>query len=735
MGILAIYDTTGIQSYIFASNKLRENSGASLLINKVLNKYLSQVLIESFTDGGRGENAKAGEGVPESGEESMLSGNGGISSGSGGESGSCGCVTGSDRGEPSGSEGESCNLSVPGGGGGAKVIIDWKSRCSKPLEIAGDAEIFAEIIYVGGGNAYIAFKNKDAYLKATEKFLFKLYDDTAGISITSAFVETDFTYGYDEQFRRLQKELSYAKGKINHPIPAGNQPITTASILTGLPVTGYKRYAVRGSDQPPAIEWLSAEQLLKRDAHEAKYGEETEKYREFSDLERGNNFLAVIHLDGNSMGNAILDYAKGDNWNDVVPRIREMSYRISRLYETAYEQTARKLAKHCSRAEEEDDGEDKDEGDNESEGKGKDVGNCCGNGSSGSDDNGNGDSYHKDDGAGVGETVQDDLPLLKIIGDGDDITCILAGQYGISFAAELLRTIESLGCDADMYPFPKWDEILPDVSKPRISASAGVVIFHSHFPFSAAYKMAEECCANAKRYTRKSQTQMLALAQMNTNSKTQTQVGADVVTASIASATATTGSFIDFHLHQSGAIVNINQMRNKQYMTNIEDEVERVYNRPYCVSDGDYYEAEYPMFSDFERIMKTWVLAHIYHPADTKTWPRSRLKALRDAIPTGSNEVMDVINWCKSRGFELPAKYDEKLAKIDQNSRPKIIKSKYSLLFDVLEFADIYEDITRGTTRDITSGITSDTTNNITRDTMKSGLKKDITTNQGSGVK
>ena len=47
MEILAVYDTVGIQSYIFASNKLEENVGASKLVadvfaeNGILPKIIS----------------------------------------------------------------------------------------------------------------------------------------------------------------------------------------------------------------------------------------------------------------------------------------------------------------------------------------------------------------------------------------------------------------------------------------------------------------------------------------------------------------------------------------------------------------------------------------------------------------------------------------------------------------------------------------------------------------------
>ena len=586
MGVLAVYDTTGIQSYIFASNKLRENVGASILVRKVLSEYLTDV-IHTISEKEK-----------------------------------------------------------------AYAITDWEARCDKPLEIADGSNIYAEIIYVGGGNAYVAFKDYDAYKNVTKKFLFKVYDKTAGIGIASAFVETNFIEGYSEQFQYLLEKLSYAKGNINHPIPVGNQPITTSSLLTGLPVIDY--------DPSTEFEGVSAEQLLKRNAYRDEQSEadlisknestqnsiemlnqiigkfSAQKPKEFSDLERGNSFLAVIHLDGNSMGSAIMEYSKGEKWTEIVPRVRKMSCRISKLFKEAYYKMAANLAKHCAP-------KDADE-----------------------------------------KTM---FPLINIINDGDDITCVVSGQYGISFAAQLLRAIETLGESNEFYPFPEWARVWPEGGadrKPRISACAGVTLFHSHYPFSEAYKMAEECCANAKRYTR--------------NAKRHTS--------------GITGSFIDFHLHQSGAVVNLKQFRKEQYTT----KGEKVICRPYCVSSscdvgdvgdvgdvsGDVFKDIYPLYSEFERLMHGWALADKYNQYEKNKWPRSRLKALRKAIRTDGNEVIEVIDWCKSRGYRIPDKYkavtaiEDEDAKEDKGDEEEKAKSEFAMLFDVLELADIYEEIPRG---------------------------------------
>ena len=528
--IYAVYDTTGIQSYIFASTKLKENIGASMLVSKVFTEYLPEVLRNK---------CEFGEG---------------------------------------------------------NVLTDWESQLDVENWIL---ENTAEIIYVGGGNAYVAYKTVKDYKKATAAFLKTVYEKTATIGIASAYIEVDVESSYSKNHNCLMQRLSQAKGEINRPIIAGSQPITKTSLLTGRPVTRI----VDG-------EFLSEDQYLKRKANKVGLDE-------FDKLKRGKtSFLGVLHVDGNNIGKYIEKYMKsnddsGDKWCCAVPRIREMSHRLSKLYEKAYESAETKFKKFYEESK------------------------SC-------------EKYRNEN---------KNLPLLKPIGDGDEFTCVITGLWGISFAVLLLQEIEAHGKCEDLYPFKEW---YSRTDKPNISACAGVVLFHSHYPFSEAYKMAEECCKNAKKYTRN--------AEEYTNG--------------------VVGSFIDFHIHNGGTITSLKSLRKSIYTIKTE---QALTHRPYCISnmsetnDGTFNK--YPSFDEFETLIH-----ELTQQNGINSWPRSRLKALRDAIAIGEDEVKKVLTWCEARDYKLPEGAD-KLIIAPEDNKDKNSIYKYSLLFSAMEFADIYEKI------------------------------------------
>jgi len=195
---------------------------------------------------------------------------------------------------------------------------------------------------------------------------------------------------------------------------------------------------------------------------------------------------------------------------------------------------------------------------------------------------------------------------------------VICGRFALDFAVTLLQNIEATAI-ADR-PFP---DIVP-------TACAGVALFHSHYPFSEAYKLAEECCAEAKKLSRRE-----------------------------------SASFIDFQLHQSGTVSSLDLLRNRQYKAGGK----QIIMRPWKASRGGSFEWFSNSCSEFAK------------------WPNSKSKDLRDAIGTGDFEAREVIRQAESRGLKIPSyPFDLPLSK---DGEP--LCSEFAPYFDVLEFADLYE--------------------------------------------
>lgn len=164
-----------------------------------------------------------------------------------------------------------------------------------------------------------------------------------------------------------------------------------------------------------------------------------ETFTYFSDPEKdlSDNFLAVVHIDGNNMGARVgglyqefADRTDPENWEACRNALQHFSRGIQQDFETAFSQLAETVALSFK-----------------------------------------------------GEKV---LPIRPIILAGDDVCFVTAGSIGLECARIFIEKLTALTPTAGGEPY---------------AACAGVALVHRKYPFHRAYQLAEALCDNAKKYS------------------------------------------------------------------------------------------------------------------------------------------------------------------------------------------------------------------------------------------
>lgn len=199
-------------------------------------------------------------------------------------------------------------------------LTDWKN--DNPTEFMDNADIAMQILFVGGGNAYVVFRTGEICSRVN-RFLAKyLMDATYSLNLAVAVVEKTDSYAAD--YEAINTEMRNIKAYMPLTQPIGALPFMEADSITGYPI----------SDRQGDIA-LCTEARLKREAFPQN---EDEKIFDKMVTQKGSDsLLAVCHIDGNSMGKRIIAVMSGVTaYPDAIRKMRALSLSISDAYETAF---------------------------------------------------------------------------------------------------------------------------------------------------------------------------------------------------------------------------------------------------------------------------------------------------------------------------------------------------------------------------------------------------------------
>ena len=212
------------------------------------------------------------------------------------------------------------------------------------------------VLYVGGGNLYILWKDYETAIRANHFLCALLREET--YSLFPACGMTPYTGKYHDDIERLTENFNQSKEELTPFMPMAVLPFTRVDRRTSYPVA--KVIQTTEGNQ----EYLPQECWLKRNVNDRriKVSQPEEDPLGVSELDEmtqkgTDSLLAVLHIDGNNMGSRVSREMSEDNekplqnYSEAVTKIRGFSNEIQMNFVTRpLEEIGKWLTEHKQRA-------------------------------------------------------------------------------------------------------------------------------------------------------------------------------------------------------------------------------------------------------------------------------------------------------------------------------------------------------------------------------------------------
>jgi len=437
--VLAMYDVRGKQEFIFRTNKLQEIVGASWLIRDVFKDYLFPAA----------KKYKA--------------------------------------------KGIYSYVNTEDNSGSEFSVEEFEKRINSN-------EYIGEVVYEGGGNIIVLFKDEDTFKEITYRFTKKVMEEVGTLRVLGTAIEIDAFNDYAADRAKLYKKHRIAESEETNISPWSCIPIAQVDRKTSQPLVDYtedpkwkdlsdkiqktiKAKGVRGKltkESYAKLKKFHVEFERIRKSPESALNDIEKEYLNLNEKildklveEKGKDSnIAVVYIDGNSMGSKVTKRIGGmTTYEDCIKELRDFSKEIQDTYVEGGVKEALKNIKDGSKPNPDDDDKEADK---------KDV---------------------------------NKKAFRIVVSAGDEINFIVRASDAFCCAQNYLNYLkEKYNDDA--------------------SACAGIAVFNSHAPYADAYRIAEEACESGKQMMKK-------LGMEN-------------------------AAFIDFHIIQGAIGTSLDDIRNEE---------------------------------------------------------------------------------------------------------------------------------------------------------------------------
>ncbi len=345
-------------------------------------------------------------------------------------------------------------------------------------------------LFCGGGNETFLFRSEEEYMRLNRAFSYKLLTDYPGM--IPMVVSVKATGDYSADYAALMEASDVKKNVMEPHWDMFTVPFAMMDRSTFQPYSTVKKI---GDSEVRMSDESSSKYTtglqLRNDNRDIRL------FDEMISRKGKESLLAVVHCDGNNMGVKIMGMLHGEkNYDKAVAHMRE----FTKATADCFEKNGEAALNDCRKSLEE---------------KNK--------------------AYIQS-----GKLKKSSLAYRMIIRSGDDVTFICNARFVMDYVNAYLDAVQSYGERNHC----KWN----------YSSCAGICIFHSHYPFSQAYAIAEQACDDgAKKKVHQNAGDSAAVVEQG---------------------------WMDFHFIHSGIGGNLEEIRKNQ-------DTQNCIARPWLVSGND----------------------------------------------------------------------------------------------------------------------------------------------------
>ncbi|MGN0643066.1 MAG: hypothetical protein ACI4JJ_07950 [Huintestinicola sp.] len=211
---------------------------------------------------------------------------------------------------------------------GFKISTDWKNSKAPQdyINYFNSSGLDAEIIYEGGGNLCVFFKDRETYIAVNKKLSRQVIDKTFNVSIIASGVAV--TGDFEADRKKLYAENAARKNLGNYFSPCNVLPFTLTD-------TSYQPVVKEVNKGGSKVRYTSEslrkaaefERIAEKDKASAVFENEFDKM-----TDKGiESLLAVIYIDGNNMGAKVKDATGEKNGSGELIPYKDYSKGINAL--------------------------------------------------------------------------------------------------------------------------------------------------------------------------------------------------------------------------------------------------------------------------------------------------------------------------------------------------------------------------------------------------------------------